>query len=393
MKKHLAFLNLLTVLLLFSIVGCGTYENPAIQIMIEAWPQISPATIRLLITLPSLTSMFAMVLVGQYVGRYIRYRTCLIVGSLLALVAGVLPFFLHQNWYLILVFRFFLGIGVGLLSVRQSLLVLTVPPQELAKMVGYGSVIGSLTSATISPLVGKLASYGWHYAFLSNLILVVIALFILLFCQEPQMSAKKAPTAQASKEKMPAMIYLFLFVQFLATLVLYPLLSGISSYLSELKIGSSTTAGLLLSIYTAAGIFSNLFLARLQKRFKAQLLSVFLFLPVIGLSLVIFTRQIFLIGLGVFLSGMGFITFSSTLQVYAGLICPQQKIAKASTLLLAATQFGVFLSSYFIEWTTALGWFEVTMKNPYFVCLAIYLVFALGSWQLRHKTYPAILLS
>lgn len=42
---------------------------------------------------------------------------------------------------------------------------------------------------------------------------------------------------------------------------------------------------------------------------------------------------------------------SSSLQVYVGLFCDEGSVPKASTLLMACTQAGIFLSSYYIDIT------------------------------------------
>ncbi len=388
MKNKTYLLNIVAIMSLFILGGCGTYENPAVQTMIEAWPNIPTSTIRMIITLPSLTSTIAMVIAGQIVGKKLTYRTCIITGGILALVSGLLPFFIHPSWYFILGTRIFLGLGVGMMSIKSSLLILSVHKDELAKMIGYSSVFGSICSALISPVVGKICSLGWHYSFLANGLVLVSLILVILFVKEPEYHQETKHIE--SKGALPSIMSLFFVVQFIATLVLYPLLSGISSYFAELQIGSATVAGFMLSIYTASGALSNFFLDRLQKRFKRNLLTIFLLMPFIGGLLVLYTRNIVLIGIGVFLSGMGFITMSSSLQVYAGLFCDEGSVPKASTLLMACTQAGVFLSSYYIDVTVGFHFYDVEMMNPYFICIITYAILAIISFILRNKTYPSI---
>ena len=386
MKNKTYLLNLIALISIYVINGAGSFENAAVQTMVEAWPNLTPATIRLMITLPSLTSTMVMMLIGQFVGKKISFKNTLLLGSTLILTGGVLPFFVHTNWYFILACRIVLGLGMGMLSIRSSMLMLSAKPEDTARFIGLGAVIGSLVSAAIAPITGSLTKLGWYYPFLTNGIIIIALIMILCFVQEPEKTLEKKKAS--GKAKIPTLMYILLLAQFILTLVLYPLLSGISTYLVELNLGDASVAGMMLSLYTGSGIVTNLCLKQLQKTFKAYVLPFFLLLPAIGLALVLFTHNIILVAIGVFISGMGFITFSSTVQLYAGAICDENTIVKVSPYLLAMTQFGVFLSSYFIDFTSKLGWFNVEMQNPYFICLLIYLGCAIIAFIYRNKIYP-----
>ena len=66
-----------------------------------------------------------------------------IILNYIAIIAitGVMPYFLNTSWSLILIFRVFLGIGVGMISIRNSLLLLSIPKEKQAVYIGYGSAI------------------------------------------------------------------------------------------------------------------------------------------------------------------------------------------------------------------------------------------------------------
>ena len=386
MNKKIYILNLIAIICVNVINGAGSFENAAVQTMVEAWPSLAPATIRLMVTLPSLTSTMVMMMIGQVVGKKISFKQTLIIGSLLILTGGCLPFFIHHNWYFILVCRIVLGLGMGMLSIRSSMLMLSANPEDVAKVIGFSAVIGSLVSASIAPITGKLTQLGWYYPFLTNGIAIIGLIMVLLFAKEPQRTLEKKKVER--KANIPMLMYVFLAAQFVLTMVLYPLLSGISTYLSELNIGDASTAGWMLSLYTGSGMVTNLCLHQLQKLFKSNVLPFFLSLPAMGLALVLFSNNVMLIAIGVFMSGMGFITYSSTVQLYVGAICDEQTIVKISPFLLAMTQFGVFLSSYYIDFTSKLGWYAVEMKNPYIICLVIYAIAAIISFVLKNKIYP-----
>lgn len=90
-------LNYIAIIAMFTTAAGGTLENSAIQSFIEAWPNISTATIRLMITLPSLVSMFVMMFIGKVVGTKVSYRLVAIAGFGCMLIGGVIPFFIHPS--------------------------------------------------------------------------------------------------------------------------------------------------------------------------------------------------------------------------------------------------------------------------------------------------------
>lgn len=381
--------SIIAIISMFMTGAGGTLENPAVQAMIEAWPNISTTNIRLMITLPSLVSMFVMMGIGNFVGKKMSYRTASMLGTVLSLGGGLVPFFLHPNWFFILIFRAMLGIGVGLFSIRNPLLMQSVPSEQLAKYIGIGGIFGNLCSVTINPIVGKLTTYGWQYAFLSNLMFLIPGILSLLFLKEPtELKPVLEKKAEWSKSKLPFSVYFYIIMQFFATMSLYPMLSGIASYLTEIGIASPTVAGYMLSIYTGGGLVGNATLSKFQKTLKDKFLFFTLLGPVLGCLAVVFTGNIVLISLGIFVSGFGFCSMMSVLQVYIGQICNKDNVAQASLVVLAINQLGVFLSSYYIAATAKLPLFSLEMENTYFSCAIVYLMLFGACLFLKKKVIP-----
>lgn len=382
-------LSVIAIISMFMTGAGGSLENPAIQMIIEAWPNISTTNIRLMITLPSLVSMFIMMGIGNFVGKKISYKNASILGTILSLVGGLVPFFMHPNWVFVLFFRALLGIGVGLFSIRNPLLMQSVPSEDLAKYIGIGGIFGNLCSVTINPIVGNLTTYGWQYAFLSNLMFLIPGILAILFLQEPPHQNVTMDQKTPKKNgKLPTSVYFYIIMQFFATMSLYPMLSGIASYLTEIGIASPTIAGYVLSIYTSGGLVGNALLSKLQKQLKDKFLFLALLGPILGCLAVVFTGNILLISLGIFISGFGFCSMMSVLQVYIGKTCNENNIAQASLIVLAINQLGVFLSSYYIAATAKLPFFKLEMENTYFSCALVYLILLLACVFLKKKVIP-----
>ncbi|MBQ0065955.1 MAG: MFS transporter [Firmicutes bacterium] len=383
MNKKSQNMLYISIFTLFICSAGGTLENTAMQTMMEAWPSVSPAMIRLLTTLPPFISMFAMIGVGRIVGKYISYKTSICTGLILMLSGGLLPFFLSLPWNGILVCRIAMGLGVGMSALGNPLFMLSVPANHLARYIGIGGIVGSVCNMLLNPIVGTLTKVGWKYAFLSNLVYIIPFLMCLFFLKEPEQ--KEKDSQEENKETIPSIVYMFIGIQFLSTMTLYPLLSGISTYVSALKVGDVTFAGILLSVYTFGGLTVNLFLPRIKKALGNKLLFIAYLLVCLGVSLVIFVPNKVLLIAGIFMSGTGFIASMQMLQVYCGNICSPSQMANASTMILASNQFGVLLSTFFMALTKYISLFAYEMQNTLLVCLIVYLLLAVFAWKYKLK--------
>lgn len=197
-KKNLSYFAILTIYL-FS--GAGTFMNAALQTMIEGWPEISPLTVRMVVSIPPLVSLPVILFIGKIVGAKISYRFCAIGGTTLIAIAGVAPYFIYSNWELVLVFRALLGVGVGLLAVRNPLIMLSVPKNKQAVYIGYGTVVMNLGSTIAAPIVGALSQYSWKHPFLFDLIAFIPVIYMLFFLKEPEKT--KSVTEKSTENSIP----------------------------------------------------------------------------------------------------------------------------------------------------------------------------------------------
>lgn len=382
MKINKKILLYISILSLFICTAGGTLENSALQTIIDACPSISPTVVRMITTLPSLISMFVMIGVGKVVGNKIPYRFCVLFGLTCMIIGGLTPYVINSYWPFILFCRIIIGIGVGCAALGNPLLMRSVEPTKLSKYIGLGGVTGSIAGVLLNPMVGSLSKLGWKYAFLANSVYIIPFVLCLFFLVEPD--NKNIAKKEVSKKKLPSLVYFFIVFQFISTMVLYPLLSGISTYLSSIGITDTTIAGMMLSIYTIGCVCGNLFLPTIHKTVKKNTLVFGCSLVVLGISMVLFSKIIPLISIGIFLSGMGFITIMATLQVYNGLLCEPDQMANASTKVLAANQMGVFLSNFFITATAFVKVFNNEISNTLFVCLIIYILLGIAGFFTRN---------
>ncbi len=351
MKKSMSlYINILTICLLCFYSGSNGLVNSTIQACIEAFPEISPSTIRLTTTLPSLISLPVMIYASHHISK-IGFRKSMILGTLFLTIGGIGPFFLNSSWYLVLFFRCLTGIALGFFGLRNALILCSFEEHRQAKFIGIGNAMNSLASVILTPIAGMLCSISWKHPFLLFGIGIFILLLTIFTLEEPDIVKDEESSKFNIKDILDFRFIVYLFFYFLACLVLYPILSGMSSFIVLKNLGSLAIAGTLISCHNIGGFVTGFFTDTFERKFKLSTVPLSFLLITVGQLLALYVPNIIIIGLGSALTGVGFFILISTITVYTGAISTDSNKTLRSTLLLVFMQFGMFLSSYFIEYS------------------------------------------
>ena len=376
MKK---LLNYAAILAVCFFAGAGNFMNVAIRSFEEAFPDVSEPTIMLVSTLPCLIAVPVMLLAGRLVGRKISYRAVCILGTVLIVVGGVLPCFVTKSWTFILVCRAVLGIGAGCYGVRNSLIIRTVPPDEVIRLTGYSTVALTLGGTLAGPVAGALASKAWNLAFLYDAVPLLILVLVFAGLREPEKLPDTLPADGAGKKrgggKLSWRIYFYALTQLLIIGTLYPMtVSGVSIYFDAYELGSPALAGTVMSLFPLFGVLGNLFLHRIMRLLGRFTIPAMCLAVIAGSSLSLLSHTMTAVALSYSLAGFGYHIIIGVLQVYNGGEAPREKMAFGSTMILAAKSVGIFLSSYFI---TACAWLfalkgRISLENAFLGCIVVY---------------------
>ena len=381
-----AMLNYIAILAIYLFSGTGRWENAAIETMAQAWLAVDITLIRMLGTIPFLVSMPIMLVIGGLVGKKISYRACVNIGSLLIIIGGAAPYIYAPSWTAVLIFRGLLGAGVGFYAVRNAALVKSVPYEKQARYIGLGTAMMNICNTVMQTLAGALTKAGWNAPFLVNAFAIIPAVYIFLCFKEPvedePLLSEKEDENLLKNEKMDYHGWVYAVIQFFSTLSLYPLLSGMSTFLASRNIGSATIAGTVLSVYTLTGFVVNLFLPNVKKIFGKSTPMIMCALVAVGQAIVLFVPNIVATYLGTILCVFGFMANFSLFYIYLGQSVPASKVGFASSLILALNQLSVFLSRYFIVGCHAVFGRATDVESSFIGCIIVYaalaLIFAFG---------------
>lgn len=343
------YFNIITICLLCFFSGSNGLVNSSIQSCIEAFPNISASTIRLTTTLPSLISLPVMLICSHYIHK-IGYKRSMILGTLFMTIGGIGPFFINNSWLIVLLFRCLTGVGLGFYGLRNALILYSFKDKS-AKYIGIGNAMNSLASVLLTPIAGMLGSISWKHPFLLFSIGILIFVLTIICLKEPEIEYTKEDLSFHMNDLLDSRFLSYFIIYFIACVVLYPILSGMSSFIVLKELGSLTLAGILISCHNIGGFIIGFFTDIIEKKLKTYTIPFSFLIMTIGQLLALYIPNTIIIGIGSFLTGVGFFTLISTITVYTGHISDNRNKTMRSTLLLVSMQLGMFLSSYFIEYS------------------------------------------
>lgn len=137
--------------------------SAALPLMYKAFPGVDPAGVQMLSTVPNFGIVLGLV-VSPFLVKFLGQKATIVLGLLITLLTGTFPMY-ATAYTPILISRFLIGFGIGLFN---SLAVSLIPEfyssheEELATMIGYQNVMGSVGAAISSFLVSYLVTISWH---------------------------------------------------------------------------------------------------------------------------------------------------------------------------------------------------------------------------------------
>lgn len=185
-----------------------TVITPSLSKMAEAFPDQPYLLIN---SLPTIFLGITGLLFGAIAGRRLSFRTLAVLGSLLCVVGGCLPFFTGGFWF-VLLNRAVFGVGLGLLVPMANALVnLNFEGDRRSYLLGVGSLVMNAGGIVLQMLGGCLAEIGWRYVFLGYLP-YVIALVASLFIRSVPVPEKESGSDGFSLRAIAApVVLMFVF--------------------------------------------------------------------------------------------------------------------------------------------------------------------------------------
>lgn len=314
-----------------------------IPLMMKSFPNISPTTIELLMTIPSL-GIIVFTPVSNWVADLISVKRTIMTGLVLIFLGGVIPA-VTVNFLLIFVSRIILGLGTGLLmSFSQSLIIQLYQGREQQRMLGLSSVFQGLGMFIMTYAAGVLLNSGWQMSYWVYLIVLPIILLVGVYV--PKTVGKVTDSNQSEivtdSKKIDSKIWILALFAFLFNAT-FALLVVSRNY------GTAADASTLLGLMAfamAAGGFVFMFV---QKHWFKFTTAIGLGFATISFLILTISRSLMLSGIGVILVGISVSIFMASMVANINRMTSASQVAFSTSVVMTCANVGTLLSPYFAK--------------------------------------------
>ena len=264
-------LTLLTIMLcsMLMLMG-GAAVAPALP-LIEQVFQGQDTLVSMIITIPSLAVAlvgFAMGALADRLGKVKVLATSLVVFTAAGAVGFLMEGGSDTQLYILLAFRFVVGIGIaGISSAVTALIAEYYTGMDRIRALSYQSAAMGVGVLILEYTGGLLAEFSWREPFLVYLIGVPILLMVLLTMKEPrrdeQGPADRVVPERKANKRLLTICYVTIFV---AMTMAFLLPTKMPTYLqTELAVSTSVT-GLFLGVHGVTNACFSLMYRRFVQR-------------------------------------------------------------------------------------------------------------------------------
>jgi len=231
---------------------------------------IKPGQIGLLITVFTFPGIFLAPLLGVLADRFGR-KPILVPSLVLFAVAGG-ACGLARDFHLLLVLRFFQGVGASALSSLSATVVGDLfDGRERAAAMGYNASVLSIGTATYPSIGGILALLGWNFPFFLPLLALPVALLVWFKLHSPEPDDRmglKEYLRGAGAVMANRRVFGVFLVSVATFVILYGSLLTFFPLIASKRFGASTMAiGLLMSAMSLTTAITSSQMGRLTRKF------------------------------------------------------------------------------------------------------------------------------
>ena len=298
---------------------------------------------KLMLTIPSMIIALFSPIAGYIVDRWGRLKP-LYVGIVLFILGGSSGFYLH-DFYVILVGRAVLGLGVALIMTASTALIGDYFSEEVRhKFMSKQGMTVALGGIVFITAGGLLAQIHWSYPFAIYLIPLLYIPFLLKSLYEP---AKHKHTEELEVESKLLPIYLTAFF----VMVLFYMLPTQFPYLIVNTLGGKPqTIGFVIATTMTFNALTSMQYAKIKARLSYQQIFSLTF-ALFGMGLFIISQANSIAGLFFATApiGMGFgLLFVNTNSWFLSRVSPSKR-GRASGILTSSFFLGQFASPLLFE--------------------------------------------
>lgn len=360
-------------------VMAGAVIAPVLNLMGEGLG-VDQSSARILITTHSIFVALFSPLFGVLIDR-VGPKKPLIIGLAVFGLSGGTGLFINNYW-LMLIIRALLGIGVAAIFTSITVLIFNLYKQgvERNKVMGYRASGQSIGGIAWPLLGGFLGTFSWHYPFAIYLIGIPLCLLTILFIPKTQQELAVTTEEQGLTVlrllRVTPTLFILYGLTFLGMVFLYSLVVFLPQLLTQFDLTNPFHISMFISgMSLVAGIVSLVY-GKIKAKFAYKaIISVVLLLWAIGFAILSQASTIWLVGLSVMFFGAGQGMLMPTTQLWVGELVPASFRGRITSYLGSFGLIGQFLSPILLNPIASSSGLNVTFLVIAVTCGLLTLLF------------------
>lgn len=332
------------------IISMGTsYMQPLMARLGEFFPTVGPDVLTYANSMAFLGCIVGPLVAGALTGkRLVGYKALAVVGSALFCIAGVIPVFWHSDFMVLVVTRFFVGVGAGFMTpLANPLINAFYEGDKLAKMLSFGTAAGQAGAMIMQLLAGTLGDISFWFAFFAPALSILSLIGALFLVKEP--SPEELPAEEkGEKGGLPGRVWYCAVLLFVTCIAVVPILFNYSFFVARIT-DSLMVSSMIQVCYTIGMIIGGLLYAVVYKICGRFSVTVAYLLCVLGICIFMFGETIPLFVVGQLVLGIGnSLVIPAVLQV-VGMVAKPSMVGFATSIVMVFMNLASFLGSPFIS--------------------------------------------
>ena len=389
-SKKSSVLVAICALSLYTLHSLTAGYNAATEMLGQAYPDASLADISLVASL-AMFAAFPGNLFGGTIVNKIGFKTTLFIAYGIALVAGMIPYFMDVSLGFLIFTRALVGFAYGLsMPMGATAVSAFFSGKKRSTLLGLGSSISGAAGILINLVSGALLGISLKHVSLYHLMVILPLICTIIMPSLPQESeAKEKKPKIKGTFKLSGCTWFFCLIQMFVIIFYYP--SNI--YLSNIAVGEGfgtlAEVSVALSCMSTGACVSGFLYMPVKRVFGERLMGVSSVMLALCNAGIAFGASMPIMYVSYFVMGFFYMSFVTNCTEGLSITAKPAQLTTAVGIGFAASTVGCLISAYILEFIAKMFGQSENVRIYFIICVAVFAVFGLFTIIRPKKVKPA----
>lgn len=347
---------MMTVLSLSLIISGSNAVSGAIPLMQKHFSGMPTTAVELIVTIPSMASLFIPLLSG-YIEKGIGKRLLSLIGLGLAIVGGLIPVFV-SSYAPIILSRILLGVGLSLFTpLTVSYIIDLYDKTESNTLLGYRNSVMSVGDTIMLLVAGVLLKISWNLTFAVFLFMLIPFVMIILFMPKKfdhygimsETNQNDGQTVTKPKQRTNLAIIIYAIIFLILTLGYSTIFIKLADYMVQNHIGDTSTPSFIFSLLTATSIVAGILYKYIFKMLKNYTTAISSIIAGIALILALLNQSLVWLITFVIIAGFFWGILNPHLTSMMAEKSPEGSVTLSTAIIIFGINLAYLISPYYNE--------------------------------------------